>query len=991
MFGTGTGGAKDQSITLLHRGRSIPIVSDDNSMLITSTYSSLKSREIKIFDDNNTLKQTLYSPNPSQGDDFGQSTFIKDNFLVIGAPGADNGRGAVYLYQKMDDSWNFVVEISNPNSALQNRSHQFGHQVMISDVYLIVSSPFDGNGKVYFFDLDFKNSIPLRYTLQPPIHQRNESRDPELLVEYGFGIDMDLRGDELLIGSDNNAAFYFSTESLTKDFSLMDYEIPYDHTHEYAYDHLFARAVSIGENYLFISSLGCDEGSGKVRFYNKDDLNTYIEVYPEDKINNQYFGYQVSENNSKVIISSFNGSDFYSLEKNTAGEINFTSINKISLKDDQTFGRSFILKEDTLLTENYYNDSIVEFSTQDWSTKREFSLSSTSTESRSAAECQGGVAAGYPCNNVDLLAFMNKASIGGSNRTTTNDIWGWTDSSSGKEYAIVGMSNGTSFVDVSDPENPVYIGILPTATTSSTWRDIKTYNDYAFIVSEAGGHGLQILDLTKLRNFNGSPITFSTDAYYTQFGNAHNIFINESTGYAYAVGTNTCGGGLHVVDIRNPLNPFQAGCFADPNTGRSGTGYVHDTQCVIYQGPDQDYQGKEICFGSNETAVWIVDVSNKITDTVGASTIALGNYSYGYTHQGWLTEDQRYFIQNDELDEYYDYTNNTRTLIWNVENLDNPFIQSSYYGPTPAIDHNNYTVGNKLFMSHYTSGVRILDIGDINGPYELGYFDLYPASNNSSFDGTWSNYPYFESGTIVATGIDEGLYIIKYNPSIQNLPPTDFQLNSLQVVKNPQTAYDITTNSLLVDFSNYADSLRISWTESTDPEGETIDYKLYADGDLSFLNEVTYDFTTRRMYDIQEIVALTDSTNRYVGQLKVFASDGINVTTSNAINFYLDPSGIIPKVANISQNYPNPFDQSTTIKFDLPDDGYVSIRIFNAKGQLVRQLVNSDMSKGYKSVVWDGKNESGQEVSSGIYFYQIDSPVNDYSPRFVKAKKMLKL
>ena len=163
------------------------------------------------------------------------------------------------------------------------------------------------------------------------------------------------------------------------------------------------------------------------------------------------------------------------------------------------------------------------------------------------------------------------------------------------------------------------------------WRDIKVYQNHAFIVSEASGHGMQVFDLTELRNIS-SPTTFSNTAYYSGFGNAHNIFINEDTGYAYAIGTSTCGpGGLHIVDISTPSIPSKSACVSDPNTGRNGTGYSHDVQCVVYNGPDTAYVGKEICFGSNETKVWIADLSTKSDDSSGAKTIGLGlSFSYIY-------------------------------------------------------------------------------------------------------------------------------------------------------------------------------------------------------------------------------------------------------------------------------------------------------------------------------------------------------------------------
>ncbi|MCB0464972.1 MAG: choice-of-anchor B family protein, partial [Aequorivita sp.] len=169
--------------------------------------------------------------------------------------------------------------------------------------------------------------------------------------------------------------------------------------------------------------------------------------------------------------------------------------------------------------------------------------------------CENGTAGAFPCNGIDLLSRLTLNDLGAS---SGNDSWGWTDPQDGKEYAIMGLSNGAAFVDISDPVNPVYLGKLPAHTDSSTWRDIKVYNNYAFVVSEASGHGMQVFDLTRLRNVTNAPETFTEDAYYGGFGHCHNLVINEDTGYAYAVGTSSFGGGPHFVNIQDPLNPVAA-------------------------------------------------------------------------------------------------------------------------------------------------------------------------------------------------------------------------------------------------------------------------------------------------------------------------------------------------------------------------------------------------------------------------------------------------
>ena len=366
--------------------------------------------------------------------------------------------------------------------------------------------------------------------------------------------------------------------------------------------------------------------------------------------------------------------------------------------------------------------------------------------------CENGFAGVYPCQGYDLLGHIGLTVL---NASAGNDIWGWTDPASSREFALVGLNNGTAFVEITDTENLVYLGKLPSATSSSAWRDVKVYDHYAFIGSEAGSHGMQVFDLQKLLSVTNPPVTFSSDSRYTGFGNSHNIVINEATGFAYAVGTNRgdqYNGGVHFIDIQNPLNPTAAG-------GYGASGYTHDAQVVLYSGPDPDYSGNEIFIGANEDAVVVVDVSDKQNPSL-ISTLQYGNL--GYTHQGWFTEDQRYFILGDELDEI-NFGFNSRTLVFDLMDLDNPVLHTIYLGPTSAIDHNGYVKGDDFYLANYTAGLRVLDITDLaNGNIEeIGYFDSYPGNNSTSFNGVWSVYPYFESGKIILNDINSGFFVIQ--------------------------------------------------------------------------------------------------------------------------------------------------------------------------------------------------------------------------------------
>ncbi len=383
--------------------------------------------------------------------------------------------------------------------------------------------------------------------------------------------------------------------------------------------------------------------------------------------------------------------------------------------------------------------------------------------------CAGGMAGPFPCENVDLLAFLPVSGMGGGPGVDLNDLWGWTDETSGKEYVIVMRRDGTAFVDVSDPRNPIFLGSLPITpgATPNIWHDVKVYQGYAFIVADAAGpHGMQVFDLRRLREHAGFPRTFTPDATYTNINSAHNIAINEATGFAYIVGASgggqTCGGGLHMVDIRSPGAPVFAGCFADPMTGRVSTGYTHDVQCVRYQGPDTRYTGREICLGSNETHLSVADVTEKQTP------VAISRASYpqvGYTHQGWFTQDQRYFLVNDETDETR-FGLRTRTLIWDVADLEDPVLVGEYLGPNPASDHNHYIRDSRMYASTYQFGLRVIDVSNPKAPSQIGYFDTAPNfPNTPGFGGSWSNYPYFKSGIIVMTSRTEGFFVLRLRPN----------------------------------------------------------------------------------------------------------------------------------------------------------------------------------------------------------------------------------
>jgi len=393
--------------------------------------------------------------------------------------------------------------------------------------------------------------------------------------------------------------------------------------------------------------------------------------------------------------------------------------------------------------------------------------------SSNAAPCLNGFAGEYACSGIDLISYISLDDLGCGG--DGSDMWGWTDAE-GTEFALATCETGTSMVDISDPAKPIVLGFLPTNTGKSWWFDAKTYQNYAYIGSEAAGHGMSVFDLTQLttvsKQYKANPssynatnsltssaiklgVKFKPNLVYKEFGSSHNMVINTETGYLYNVGSKTCNGGLHIVDIRIPSKPTFVGCYADD-------GYTHDAECVIYKGPDQRFTGREICFNYNEDTLTIVDV----TDKTSIRLLARQGYDGAtYTHQGSLNPEMTHLFMNDELDEEEDPSINghTRSMIWDVQRLDSPKLIGDFYSSETSIDHNEYIHNGVSWQSNYCAGLRVLDARYMaqGKTTELAYFDVSPDCNTVEYLGSWSAYPYWKSGVVGVQTIERGLFLLK--------------------------------------------------------------------------------------------------------------------------------------------------------------------------------------------------------------------------------------
>ncbi len=353
----------------------------------------------------------------------------------------------------------------------------------------------------------------------------------------------------------------------------------------------------------------------------------------------------------------------------------------------------------------------------------------------------------FDASGITLLSHVPLNNFAGVVRGMGNDCWGYV-SPSGREYAIMGLEGGYGFVEITDPTSPVIVATIPGPT--SMWHDVKVVGHYAYGVSE-GGSGIQIMNMANIDNGQVTLVRNWTGGGYST---THNIVANEDSGTLWICGANVGNGGLVRVNIANPEQPSLAGGWTQM--------YVHDAQVVTWdRGP---LAGREIAFcaagfdtGRTETGLRVVDVTNPSSPQVLA-TVFYPNSAYA--HQVWLSEDRRFLYLNDELDEG-SLVSTTTTRIVNVEDPANPYLVGTFTSGEPAIDHNLYTRDGLIFQANYRSGLRVFDALDPVNPTPLAYFDTYPGSNSADFNGAWSNYPYFPSGTIIVSDIERGLFMLR--------------------------------------------------------------------------------------------------------------------------------------------------------------------------------------------------------------------------------------
>lgn len=312
-----------------------------------------------------------------------------------------------------------------------------------------------------------------------------------------------------------------------------------------------------------------------------------------------------------------------------------------------------------------------------------------------------------------------------------NDIWGWVDPDDGTEYAIVGVRNGVSVVSLADPENAVEVAFLPGA--NSTWRDIKTWGDYAYVTNETSG-GLMVIDLTDAPdNITATNWTPNLPGLGT-LNTGHNIYIDEF-GYAYIAGSNLNSGGMLILDV-----------FTTPGTpifiAAAPAIYAHDVYTrdnIMYA--SEIYQGR----------LAIYDVENKSAITLEATQ----QTPFNFTHNAWLNDAGDVVFTTDEKA-------NAPIAAYDISDLDN-IVELDQFKPIATLNanvipHNVHVWEDWLIISYYTDGGIIVDASKPDNLIEVGNWDTF-LGGNGGFSGAWGAYPFLPSGIVLLTDIGNGLFI----------------------------------------------------------------------------------------------------------------------------------------------------------------------------------------------------------------------------------------
>ena len=512
--------------------------------------------------------------------------------------------------------------------------------------------------------------------------------------------------------------------------------------------------------------------------------------------------------------------------------------------------------------------------------------------------------------NVPLLATFDPYPAVGY-----NDCWGYT-APDGREYALLGVLNGTSIVDITNTDSLVEVAFIP--STYSIWKDIKTYQHYAYVVTDLSGEGLQVIDLSTL------PDSANLVNTYTGFTISHNIYIDEANALLYAEG----GGGIRIISLSNPVYPMEVGFF-----GQSS----HDV--VVQNNIAYVAEGWTATYG-------IFNVSNPLFPSL---IQRFSTPTGGYAHNVWVSEDGNYLMTTEEVPA------GLTVKLWDIQDLNNITFMDDYIAAPGSRPHNVHIKGNYAYISHYWEGLRIVDISNPSDITEAGFYDTYP-NPASQYEGAWGTYPYFSSGKVLISDDEFGLFVVYFEGAVETgiaVSPTTLMFDTTHVGATTQQSFDIQNIGINV--------LTVTDIQSGDPAFTTNLTSFSLNPGENQTVTVTFAPLTAGDYNAQLLILNDDPLNDSLSISLSGVADnatGINDATS------------LPTTFAVSPNFPNPFNPSTTIAYQLAGTAFVRLEIYDMLGQKIRTLVHQQLPAGYYQAVWDGRNDQGVQAGSGLYLYR---------------------
>ncbi len=525
-------------------------------------------------------------------------------------------------------------------------------------------------------------------------------------------------------------------------------------------------------------------------------------------------------------------------------------------------------------------------------------------------------------NGVALIDSLDHPHGVSPQSTSFSACWGWV-SPDGHEYALIGAYTGESIIDL-DVRPIREIAFIPGNQSTYCYREAKTYKQYAYIVSE-GGRGVQIVDLSHLpdtailvREFNYTSGSKNTLRSHTVTLADGYLYLNGSAGWSP--------GGVVIFSLLNdPTNPEYVGQY-EPE-------YIHDS----YVRNDTMY-GAAIYSGGG---LHVVDLHDKANPQL----IRKIAYAGSGTHHAWASVNGRYAFTTDEIG-----STPSSLKVWDLQNLGPgpPYTEIASYrnSPTDYI-HNVHGRGNYAYISHYTAGMRVVDVHNPPVPTEVGAYDTFlgPGGN---YNGCWGVYPYFPSGRWIGSDMQTGLYLCSFTGLLPRIrSPLLLPANGDSLTASATTTFQWRQAASQIEDPHYY-QLHV-WGPGVDTLLKTSDTSLAVTALPGLQGGQTYawhvwikdEFTDVSSQDTFQFICRTTAVGVPVG-------------------------GGTPNAFRLTQNYPNPFNPSTTIMYEVGKPGHVTLKVFNVLGEEVATLVDEMRQTGRYEMSFNASL-----LASGVYLYKM--------------------